>query len=90
MIIKGLFELFYSMITAVFSFVNLPQLPEEVQSVVDSLFQFMGQGINLIGFFCHPSLIKVLVPLTIVFLNFEKLYKLVMFVLRKIPFINID
>lgn len=90
MIIKGLFELFYGMITVIFSFINLPGLPSEVQTVIDTLFQFMSQGLNLVGFFCHPPVLKVIVPLTIVFMNFDKVYKLVMFVLRKIPFLGIE
>lgn len=90
MIVKGIFELFYNMITVIFSFINLPDLPAEVQTVVDSLLQFMSQGLNLIGFFCHPAVVKIVVPLTIVFMNFDKLYKLVMFVLRKIPFLGIE
>ena len=40
--------------------------------------------------FFDMSLVKILLPLLIAVINFDKVYKLVMFVLRKIPFLGVD
>ena len=36
------------------------------------------------------DLVKIMLPFVIVVANFEKVYKIVMYVLRKIPFLGIE
>ena len=89
MIIEGLFNLFYTLITVVFSWINLPSLPDGVLSVMDQIVNLLQGSLSILGFFVDIDYIKVLLPIVLIVVNFDKAYKLVMFVLRKIPFIGV-
>lgn len=67
----------------------LPDMPESVQTVVDGIFDIMFQGINLVGLFIDFDMVKILFPIVILIVNFDKIYKLIMWILRKIPTLSI-
>lgn len=90
MIISGLLSIVKVLINLLFGWVNLPQVPEAVTSVVDTLFTYMQQGIGIVWLFVPQALVKVLLPLVILVHNFDHLYKLGMWILRKIPMVGID
>ncbi|WP_227146764.1 hypothetical protein [Lacrimispora sp. 210928-DFI.3.58] len=50
----------------------------------------MESGIGFLYLFFNMSLVKIMLPFVLVVSNFEKVYKLVMYVLRKIPFLGIE
>jgi hypothetical protein len=84
------FNLFSSALKLIFGWINLPQLPAEVETVINQLFQYMESGIGFLYLFFNMSLVKIMLPFVLVVSNFEKVYKLVMYVLRKIPFLGIE
>lgn len=91
MLFNALISVFTFIIDLIFSIV--PPLPELDSSLIDSIYNYLdliiGNGIRLIGLFIRPSTILALVPLAILINNFEYVFKLVMFILRKIPIFNI-
>ena len=90
MIISGLLSIVKVLINLLFGWVSLPQVPEAVTSVVDTLFTYMQQGVGILWLFVPQTLVRVLLPLVIVVHNFDHLYKLGMWILRKIPMVGID
>ncbi len=90
MIIKGLFELILGLLKIVFAPINLPDLPAGVQSVLDELVTVLTGAVGLLGIFVDMNVVKWIIPLVIVIVNFEKIWSLIMFVLRKIPFLGIE
>ena len=90
MIIKGLFELILGLLKIVFAPINLPDLPVGVQSVLDELVTVLTGAVGLLGIFVDMNVVKWIIPLVIVIVNFEKIWSLIMFVLRKIPFLGIE
>ncbi|MCB7319113.1 hypothetical protein LIZ87_10175 [Lacrimispora sp. 210928-DFI.3.58] len=90
MILESVFNLFSSALKLIFGWINLPQLPAEVETVINQLFQYMESGIGFLYLFFNMSLVKIMLPFVLVVSNFEKVYKLVMYVLRKIPFLGIE
>lgn len=89
MIIESVLNLFSSALKLIFGWINLPQLPPDVQTVLDSLFEYMDAGIGFVFLFFNMSLVKLMLPFVLVVMNFDKVYKLVMYVLRKIPLLGI-
>ncbi len=90
MILESVFNLFSSALKLIFGWINLPQLPAEVETVINQLFLYMESGIGFLYLFFNMSLVKIMLPFVLVVSNFEKVYKLVMYVLRKIPFLGIE
>ncbi len=89
MILESVFNLFSSAIKLIFAWIDLPDLPAQVEAVITQLFDYMEMGIGFLFLFFDMELVKIMLPFVLVVANFDKVYKLVMFVLRKIPFLGI-
>ncbi|MEQ3316501.1 hypothetical protein AAA127_17440 [Enterocloster clostridioformis] len=50
----------------------------------------MRAGLGFVFLFFNMDLVIIMLPFVIVVANFEKVYKIVMYVLRKIPFLGIE
>lgn len=90
MIIKGLFSLIISLLNVVFGWVNFPAMPEVVDTAFQTLLQYMTAGIGFVWLIVPRELVLVVVPVVLVLSNFDKLYSVVMWVLKKIPFLGIE
>lgn len=77
------------MIKTVFGWINLPQLPDEVMSIIDQLFDILSGAMGLLSIFMDINMLKILLPVLLIVINFDEAYKLTMFILRKIPFLGI-
>ena len=77
------------------SFLNfldvLPAMPDSVVSALDLFFtNIFEYGWTGACFFLPMDYVLVLFPLVLIVSNFEHVYHLVMWVLRKIPFVGIE
>ena len=89
MILESVLNLFSHAIKLIFGWVNLPDLPDAVLGPIGFLGGFMNMGMSFVVLFLDIEFVKIMIPLVIAVANFDKMYKLVMFVLRKIPFLGI-
>lgn len=89
MIVEAVLNLLIGMIKTVFGWINLPQLPDEVISIIDQLFDILSGAMGLLSIFMDIDMLKILLPILLIVINFDKAYKLTMFILRKIPFLGI-
>lgn len=79
-----------SLILALFTIVDvLPNFPNPVIDVVDSMFQILLNGISLASFFIDFNMVKILIPIVIAVINLDKIVKLIVFIVRKIPMLGI-
>lgn len=90
MIIKGLFSLIISLLNIVFGWVNFPAMPSAVDEAFSTLLSYMSAGIGFVWLIVPRDLVLVVVPVVLVLSNFDKLYSVVMWVLKKIPFLGIE
>lgn len=90
MIIKGLLELIFGLLQIVFLPINLPDLPSGIQSVLDGVQELMIGSFGLLSVFVDVDVLKFLIPVVLVIVNFERIYDLVIYILKKIPFIGIQ
>lgn len=90
MIIKGLFSLIIGLLEVVFGWVSFPQMPEAVDNAFQSLLGYMEAGIGFVWLIVPRDLVLVVLPVVLVLSNFDKLYSVIMWILRKIPFLGIQ
>ncbi len=90
MIIKGLFELVFTLLSIVLTPIQLPQMPDGVQSVFDELLDVVKGSVGLASVFLDFNVVKWLIPVVLVVANFDKVWSMIMFILRKIPFLGIE
>lgn len=77
-------------LSPIINLINFPAVPPELVQIVDQVFVHLKSGMSIINFFCPLSVIK---PALVVFLAIfaaYHVYLIVMFVLRKIPFLGIE
>ncbi len=90
MILEALLNLIKGLLNVVFGWISLPPFPEELTTSIDGFLSLVFDNLNLLGFFIRPITLTVGIPILIILLNFEQVYKLVMWILRKIPFLNMN
>ena len=90
MIIETILNIIFNLIKFVFSWLNLPAFPEELSNTINNFLDIIFDNVSLLGFFIRPATLNILIPALIIIINFEKLYKFIMWILRKIPFLNIE
>lgn len=89
MIIELLLTVFMTVIKAVFSWINLPDFPPQILNGINTFFDFIFDNCSFLGFFIRPSTIQVVVPIVIIALNFKQIYHFTLWILKKIPALNI-
>lgn len=90
MIISSILDLFKGLLQIVFGFINLPAFPEGFTSAINTVLDIIFGSLNLLAFFIRPTTIKIAIPVLIILINFDELYKLTIFILKKIPFFNLS
>lgn len=91
MIISLLLNLVYGVLSVLLIF-NLPQLPDSVVTVANSVIGYMTTGLDILRVFVGDTcmgVLAVLFTLVIAMNAAYLLYSLVFWVLKKIPMLNI-
>jgi len=87
MILEGIL----SVVTFLISFVlnllpSLPQFPESFTNAIDTVLTLIfDNGSALISLFIRPETIVIVIPILIILVNFEYIYKLIMWIVKKLP-----
>lgn len=91
MVVMGFLKAVLGALKALFSWINLPAFDDEtfnnVLMFLDTLFTNAQELINL---FLPWDIVRFGIPVVIIVVNFEHIYDLVMWVLRKIPMLGIE
>ena len=70
--------------------VNIGSLPEDLHKVLDIVFQCMSYGMSILANYTHLGYLLVLFGLIVSVDVALLVYKIVMWVLRKIPVLGIE
>lgn len=85
MIILGLLRVIFTVLQALFSWLNIPDMPEGVTSVVDSVIGYIIDALPLIWVFLDKNVVGVCLVIAVACMEFEKIYDLLMWILAKLP-----
>lgn len=88
MIIKLLFEFIIGFLELIFGWVSFPPMPEIVTSSVDVLFQAIESAMGFVWLIVPKPIVVAVLPVILVVENFDKVYSIVMWILKKIPFLG--
>jgi hypothetical protein len=86
MIIEGILNAFYYVFEFVFGWISLPSFPTDLTTNITTYLGYVFDNLDIIYLFIRPSTIKIALPILIAILNFERLYRFTMFIIRKLPF----
>lgn len=89
MILEAILTILKVLLQFVFGWINLPQFPENLTNSIDSFLSILFDNISLLGFFIRPVTLTVAIPILIILLNFEQVYKFTMWIIKKIPFLGV-
>lgn len=64
---------------------SIPAMPDNLISYVDQFFDLIFSNSGIVGFFLPMDVVKVALPLAIVIINFDHIYKMIMWIVRKLP-----
>lgn len=90
MIIESLLTIVRLLLTFMFNLLpTIPNLPSNLYTAITSTFNTIFQNCSLLGLFVHIETLKVLFPILITVILFDKVITLAMFIIKKIPMIDI-
>lgn len=89
MILEAVFNLVSSMLKLVFGWINLPDLPDSIMAVIDELFTLVRGSVGIMSVFIDFNMVKILLPVLLIVINFDNVWKWTMFIIKKIPFLGI-
>lgn len=69
---------------------GIPALPSELGTVLNYVFGILSTGFGILNTFCYANVVVALWGFSLVLFNVEKAYKLVMWVLKKIPMFSVS
>lgn len=90
MIIKGLLSLILSLLEILFGWVSFPHMPAPIVTAVDTLMGAIADAVGFIWLIVPRELVIVGIPIILVLENFDKLYSVIMWILKKIPFLGLQ
>ena len=91
MILEYIFNIIIDFISYIFNLLpNLPDFPSNISNSINSYLDLIFNNAGLVGLFIPLSLTRILLALTISLVGFKLLYDLIMWVVRKIPFLGME
>lgn len=88
-LLNNLLNGLYYIIDFLFGWINLPSVPQSITNSINTFLNLIFDNLSLLGFFIRPSTLTILIPLTIIAINFKYIYKFIIWFLHKLPFLDI-
>lgn len=85
----GLMDLVYKLLSVVLEPLNVPGIPDEFLSSINTFIGYFDYAENLIGFFV-PINLSVFFVIWFAIFAVHHAYPFIMWILRKIPFLGIS
>ena len=89
MIVESLLTIVKNILVSVFSMFHMPEVNENFYSAFNLVDTWLTQAQSLIDLFLPWDIVKYGIPIIIVILNIDHIYNFILWLLRKIPVLNI-
>lgn len=90
MLIETLLTVLYNVFSLLTSPISIPQLPENVTTALTTFFDYLQAGVGILAAYTHIGYLLTLFGIIIAVDIGIQLYKFVMWVIKKIPFLGIE
>ena len=89
MIFQVIFDMVKVLLNLIFSILpSIPNLPQSALDGIDTVLDLIFDNLGLLSFFVNISTIKIIIPIFIALMAFDKIYAFTMWVLKKIPMLG--
>ncbi len=85
MVLEKIIDLVLGMLMGLFSWIELPGLPEEMLTSISSYLELLDAGAAFIGFFLPAKVIGPFFVIFFIIFGIDHLYPVIMWIIRKIP-----
>ncbi len=89
MIIEALLNIVFKIFSSIIEPLDIDPAPSELTDAMSSVLEYMENGADLINIFLPVNLGAFFIIFGLIF-AFEHLYPVIMWILRKIPFLGIE
>lgn len=89
MIIELIMSAVSAVLKVLFGWINLPAASPEISETFDTFLTYVSSGVSFLAYFLPMDLVKALVTLFLLVFAFEHGYFIVMWLIKKIPVLNI-
>lgn len=91
MIISSILDLLKFVITTVFGILpSIPPMPESLTNGINTFLNIIFDNVGLLGLFVPINVMKIAIPIAIVIINFDHIYKITLWILKKIPMLGMN
>lgn len=87
--LKILFSAINLILQPLIALIDIPVIPPEIDQIIDQMLGYIGSGLGIVDFFCPLNLIRPGLNFIIALEAAYVGYRLVMWVITKIPFLGI-
>lgn len=87
-LLNFLWDFLFLLLDLLFGWINIPPFPDTLKNSINSFLDLIFNNLTFLGFFVRPATLKIIIPLAIFMFNFKYIYKLTMWIIKKIPFLN--
>lgn len=85
MIIMALLQFIFGTLKVIFGWLNLPDMPIEITSVIDEVKSYIIEGLPIVWCFFDKKITTICLGVSLAAMNFEKIYYFLMWILSKLP-----
>lgn len=89
MIISLLLDLVYT-IMDIQLFFDIPELPRKAEAMIENVYYYMVDGAAILANFCNLNYLITLLGIVLVVDVAINIYKFVMWIIKKIPFLGME
>ena len=90
MIVRALLNIVYGLLSLLMLPISFIEFPESVTSVIADIIVYVGDGFRILMYYTHFWYLLDLAAIVVGVDAFILGYKVVMFILKKIPFLNLS
>lgn len=90
MVIKLCMDLLYAVVSLIFQGIQVLHLPPEVYSVMQAVWEYLEEGAAVVAAYTHYQYLLLLLSFVITVSAAMNGYRLIMWILRKIPYWGVD
>lgn len=87
-LLNFLWDFLFLLCELLFGWINIPAFPSGLKTSIEFYLDIIFNNLSLVGFFIRPTTLQIAIPIVIFIMNFKYIYKISMWIIKKIPFIN--
>lgn len=90
MIVEGLLSVVITVLSTLFNLLpSLPAMPEIINYYWAEFITILGNGLSFLMVFCVPEVVMACLGIVIAIFLFDEMYDVILWFIRKIPFLGI-